>query len=143
MLNHRRFGIFIKTKSLWDQLTEYLSCWLPDLDTDYDVIAGMILATAIQGTLPFRPHLWITGATNTGKTALFTLLGRLWPHALRLENETTEAAIRQSIQRSCLPVLLDECEGWHGRRRVIVCVVVGTVDFDVPVMVDLGGHCLK
>jgi len=107
------------TENLWHCLADYLSCWNFKFDTDYDVVAGMILATSIQGTLQFRPHMWVTGATNTGKTALFTFLGRLWPYALKLESETSEAAIRQEIQRSCLPVLHDECEGWRGRRSVI------------------------
>lgn len=107
------------TENLWNRLVNYLSHWNFKLDTDYDVVAGMILATGIQGILQFRPHMWITGSTNTGKTALFTFLGHLWPYALKLESETSEAAIRQEIQRSCQPVLFDECEGWFGRNRII------------------------
>ncbi len=109
----------VVTKRLWDQLAEYLSCWDFNLETDYDLVTGMIFVTPIQGILRFRPHVWVTGATNTGKTALFTFLGRLWPYALRLENETSEAAIRQEIRHSCLPVLYDEFEAWYGRDRVI------------------------
>lgn len=107
------------TKKLWNQLTEHLSFWNFELDIDLEIVTAMILATSIQGTLDFRPHVWLTGGTNTGKTALMEFISRLWPHALRYENETSEAALRQSIRRSCLPVLYDECESWHGRSRVI------------------------
>ena len=106
-------------ENLWNDLLDYLYPWKFRFENDCEIVAGMILATNIQGTLQFRPHVWITGATNTGKTALFTFLSHLWPYALKLGNETSEAAIRQEIQRSCLPVLYDECEGWHGRRSVI------------------------
>ena len=106
-------------KQVWDCLCDRLAAWEFAGDSDQKMLAGLILATPFQAVLPFRPQVWITGATNTGKTALFTFLGRLWPLANELDGETTEAAIRQEIRCSSRPVLVDEFEQWPGRRRII------------------------
>ena len=107
------------TKKLLKQLLKYLDCWKFSNEYDQQILAAMILVTPLQGALSFRPHIWVTGPTNCGKTALFTLLEGLWPFAEAVGNETTEAGIRQQIQHSCLPILLDEYEAWRGRAATV------------------------
>jgi hypothetical protein len=106
-------------KDAWLQLVEYLDAWNYAAPCDRDIVAAMVMATDIQAVLPFRPHMWLSGPTNCGKTALMTLLKGLWPYAVEAGNETTEAGVRQSVARNCLPLLLDEQEAWPGRRRII------------------------
>lgn len=108
-----------KAAALWGVLMECLACWGFAGQHDREIIAGLIAATPLQAALPFRPHAWVKGATNTGKTALIEFLSRLWPHATRVESETTEAAVRQEIRHGALPLLMDEFEAWRGRSRVM------------------------
>lgn len=83
------------------------------------LIAAMAIMSPLQAFLDFRPHLWITGGTNTGKTALLTLLERLWLSSHRLDNTTTEAGLRQTISGNSLPVMLDEFEDNPQRELII------------------------
>jgi hypothetical protein len=104
---------------LWCQLLDTLAPWKFSHGHDRELLAALAVATPLQQTWDVRPHAWLTGATNTGKTALVTLLNRLWPFARRFENETSEAAVRQQIGATSVPCLIDECENWHGRRGLI------------------------
>lgn len=76
------------------------------------LLAGILVLSRICGALPVRPHAWITGSAQTGKT---TLLERLvYPilgdNAFYAHSGTTEAGLRQSLGANAFPVLFDEFE---------------------------------
>jgi putative DNA primase/helicase len=76
------------------------------------LLAGWTALAPICGALPWRPHIWLTGAAGTGKSAILDdyvrpLLGDL---AVRALGNTTEAGIRQTLRADALPVVFDEAE---------------------------------
>ena len=76
------------------------------------LMAGWVALAPICGSLSWRPHLWLTAAAGSGKTALLDryigpLLDSLalWP-----EGNTTEAFIRQELRSDARAVVFDEAE---------------------------------
>jgi putative DNA primase/helicase len=76
------------------------------------LVAGWAALAPICGSLSWRPHIWLTAAAGSGKSALLgrflgTLLQdiALWP-----EGSTTEASIRQELRADAKPVIMDEAE---------------------------------
>jgi len=85
-------------------------------------LAGWCAIAPISGVLHWRPHIWINGASGTGKTwtlnnILEPLVGKV---ALKVQSATTEAGIRQSLRSDSLPIIFDEAESedQKGRTRM-------------------------
>ena len=76
------------------------------------LMAGWIALAPICGSLAWRPHIWLTAAAGSGKSALLSrFLGTLLQEiALWPEGSTTEASIRQELRADALPVIMDEAE---------------------------------
>jgi putative DNA primase/helicase len=77
-----------------------------------DLLAGWTFLAPVCGILPWRPHVWLTGASGTGKTwvqehVISPLVG---PLALRVQSVTTEAGLRQTLGQDARPVIFDEAE---------------------------------
>lgn len=84
--------------------------------------AGWAAAACVCGALAWRPHVWISGPTGTGKSwtidfIVRRLLGNL---ALVAQSETTEAGLRQTLGHDARPVIFDEAEaeGARGDSRM-------------------------
>lgn len=76
------------------------------------LLAGWIVIAPLSGALNWRPHLWLTGSSGTGKSEVMKLfvkrfLGQMFVDA---QGETTEAGIRQYLKADALPVVFDEAE---------------------------------
>lgn len=76
------------------------------------LLAGWVTLAPISGALSWRPHLWLTAAAGSGKSAILerfvgVLLGDL---VLPVVGNTTEAFIRQALRSDALPVVIDEAE---------------------------------
>jgi putative DNA primase/helicase len=76
------------------------------------LLAGWVALAPISGVLSWRPHLWLTAAAGSGKSAILerfvgVLLGDL---AFPVVGNTTEAFIRQALRCDALPVVIDEAE---------------------------------
>ena len=81
-------------------------------EVDARLLAGWIVIAPMCGALNWRPHLWLTGASGSGKTWIMNspvkhLLGNMFVDA---QSETTEAGIRQFLKNDALPVIFDEAE---------------------------------
>jgi putative DNA primase/helicase len=76
------------------------------------LLAGWCVLAPICGALDWRPHIWVSGGSGTGKTTLAKLFIRplLGPNPVHAAGNTTEAGIRQRLGCDALPVLFDEAE---------------------------------
>lgn len=77
------------------------------------LMAGFAVVAPLGGVLPWRPHVWITGPSQSGKTTVFRdiLGGLISPLSRVFEGVVTEAGIRGKLRSDALPVILDEAEG--------------------------------
>jgi putative DNA primase/helicase len=76
------------------------------------LLAGWIALAPICGALQWRPHVWLTASTGSGKSAIMDrFIGILLKSmALFPEGNTTEAFIRQKLGADAIPVVFDEAE---------------------------------
>jgi hypothetical protein len=90
--------------------------WCSPLDHLH--LLGWIVLATVGGALDKRPVLQITCGFGKGKT--YTLTVVIWPLLAGLaisQSNSTEAAIRQTLNTDTLPVLIDESEGEDHKRR--------------------------
>lgn len=90
------------------------------------LFAGWCFIAPVCGALAWRPHIWVTGASGTGKSwtiqhILKPVLGR---GTLEAQSSTTEAGIRQAIGTNAFPVLLDEAEGEDQRAQTRIQAII-------------------
>lgn len=76
------------------------------------LLAGWVVLAPICGALPWRPHIWITAAAGSGKSAVQEryVVPLLTDMALIVVGNTSEAGIRQTLKSDALPVVMDEAE---------------------------------
>lgn len=75
-------------------------------------LAGWLALAHIGGAVDWRPHIWITGESGSGKSWIYDnvvtpLLGRF---SLNLSSSSTEAGIRCMLGNDAMPVYKDENE---------------------------------
>lgn len=73
---------------------------------------GWLALAPICGALRWRPHIWITGSQGSGKSTVLrdfamTLLSSF---RLAIQNDSSEAGIRQKLSCDAIPVIFDEFE---------------------------------
>ena len=86
-----------------------------------DLFIGWCIIAPVCGALNWRPHIWLTGPAGSGKTTAMSLLHRLVGNiALRVQGNTTEAAIRQLLNQDARPVCFDEADsdGMNDNNRL-------------------------
>ena len=90
----------IATKFLWENPTSGL------------LLAGWTALAPICGALQWRPHIWLTAAAGSGKSAILDrFIGPLIADMGQfVVGNTTEAGIRQSLRSDAMPVIFDEAE---------------------------------
>jgi putative DNA primase/helicase len=76
------------------------------------LLAGWVVLAPICGALRWRPHIWLTAAAGSGKSAILDryvspLLGDM---GLHVQGNTSEAGLRQTLRADALPVIFDEAE---------------------------------
>jgi hypothetical protein len=78
---------------------------------DAQLLFGWLTIAPICGALERRPHCFIYGPPNCGKTTLHTLAYRLLtPLVVSTDGQSSEAGIRQTMGPDSLPVIIDEFE---------------------------------
>ena len=90
------------------------------------LLLGWTVTAVICGVLDWRPHVFISGAKNTGKTTLVRALRKLLESvAIVLDGQSTEAGIRQKVGPDSRPVILDEFESDQnvGRMKQVTKLV--------------------
>jgi putative DNA primase/helicase len=81
-------------------------------ETDKYLLAGWIAIAPICGVMPWRPHIWITAPSGSGKTWITDnlVMRMVAKTGLMIQGNSTEAGIRQTLQSDARPVLIDEAE---------------------------------
>lgn len=85
-------------------------CW--DQPLYGKLLAGWMALAPICGAMTWRPHVWVTGASGSGKTWIMgnvvnPLVGK---SSVFVQGNTSEAGIRGQLGSDALPVLFDEAE---------------------------------
>ncbi|RYD38951.1 MAG: hypothetical protein EOP87_00005 [Verrucomicrobiaceae bacterium] len=76
------------------------------------LLAGWLALAPICGALGWRPHLWVTGPSGSGKSwtvsnIISPMVGKI---CLSVQGNTTEAGIRGLLGCDAMPVIFDEAE---------------------------------
>lgn len=76
------------------------------------LLAGWIVLAPLCGALRWRPHVWLSGGTGTGKSTILNdfVAPLMAGMELQVQGNSTEAGIRQSLRADARPVLFDESE---------------------------------
>ena len=76
------------------------------------LLAGWVTLAPICGALRWRPHIWLTAAAGSGKSAILDryVAPLLADMGLIVAGNTTEAGLRQTLRSDALPVVFDEAE---------------------------------
>jgi putative DNA primase/helicase len=79
---------------------------------DGTLFAGWLALAPICGALEWRPSVFLTGASGSGKTWIVSniIIPAINGFALHVGSSTTEAFLRQSLGSDALPVIFDEAE---------------------------------
>lgn len=93
--------------------------WTGNRETYGLLMAGWIVAASVCGGMPWRSHAWLVADRGQGKSWLLDniLSPLLGGHALKVQGQTTEAALRRSLGQDARPVLFDEAETQTHRDR--------------------------
>lgn len=81
------------------------------------LLAGWMALAPISGALTWRPHIWVTGASGSGKSWIMgNIIHQLaGSTAVYVKGNTSEAGIRGRLRSDSLPVLFDEAESENQR----------------------------
>ena len=103
-----------------NKLTDLIRQWGFKHEEDYDLIAGFILGRFVQSIWSWRPHMWLSGPAGCGKSKLIELIDAIsGPMAITQQGKTSEAGIRQKLQRNSFHVNIDEFEKCSQRDEII------------------------
>jgi putative DNA primase/helicase len=83
------------------------------------LLAGWLVVAPIGSAINWRPHIWVTGATQSGKSTVIQqiirpLLGKV---SINADQKSTEAGIRKKLGTSGRCVVLDEMEADTKRQQ--------------------------
>jgi putative DNA primase/helicase len=75
-------------------------------------LAGWCALAPFCGVLDWRPHIWITGSSGTGKTTVlkYIISPMLGDFCINTSGLSSGAGIRQVIRNDSIPVVVDEAE---------------------------------
>lgn len=82
------------------------------------LFAGWCMVAPVCGSLPWRPHIWITSPSGGGKSWVLANIIKpvLGDVALAAQSSTSEAGLRQVLGCDSRPVIFDEAESNDSRE---------------------------
>lgn len=85
------------------------------------LLAGWLVIAPLCGAIPFRPHLYINGESQSGKSTVIDKIirGALGKISVNVDGGTTEAGVRQIMEVDARPMVYDEAEGSPAMAGVI------------------------
>lgn len=101
------------------QLERMLSLFPWRNPQDASLMLGWLAIAPICGVLKWRPHCFVYGPPNCGKTTLHTTVTNLlMPLVVSADGQSTEACIRQLIKADSRPCVIDEFESDQARGHL-------------------------
>ena len=102
---------------------------------DAYLLAGWCVVAPICGALGWRPAIWITGPSQSGKTWTCDNIVKALVGKIMLESQggTTAAGIRAALQSDARPVYKDESEDPKIMAEVLELVRCATSDDSAPI----------
>lgn len=100
------------------ELLEKLDSWRwrrPEIDSI--LMLGWLAAGKLGGALDWRPLIWVTGGSNTGKSTLQEVVKSYLNGGMIWVTDSTQAYVQQRLGHSSLPILLDEMESEEDNRK--------------------------
>lgn len=89
-------------------------CEMPSWETKLSgsLLAGWLVVAPVCSILPWRPHIWITGEAEAGKSTILDKIIKpvLGAIALNVDGGTSEPAIRTMMGYDGRPIIYDEAE---------------------------------
>lgn len=88
------------------------------------LLAGWIVVAPICAALEYRPHIWITGEAESGKSTIIDhiikpVIGSIGVH---VHGGTTEPALREMMGYDARPLIYDEAES-EGAKQAMIGVI--------------------
>lgn len=81
------------------------------------LLLGWIGAAMVGGALPWRPVVWFTGDSGTGKSTLHEVINALFGDAQLHASDASAASLWQTLKHQTLPVIFDELEAREDGRK--------------------------
>lgn len=84
------------------------------------LMSGWLVIAPLCGALEYRPHIWLTGEAESGKSTVIDKIIKpvLGDISLNFDGGTTEPAIRNSMGYSARPLVYDEAEAESSRETM-------------------------
>lgn len=109
----RSLQAFAAAREVFSQWDNWAAPGIPDL------LTSLVCCTWVQSTWKIRPFISVCGRTNTGKTTLFKALRDMFGTLAISIDDPSAAAIRQALNNSARPLILDELEHSQEREKVL------------------------
>lgn len=92
-----------------------------------ELLAGWCVIAPFCAALPWRPHIWVTGESQSGKTTvlhkiIMPIVGNI---AMVVEGGTTEPSLRQELGCDGRPIIYDEAESENQRDMATMEGILG------------------
>lgn len=115
------------------------------------LLAGWCVIASICGALYWRPHIWLTGSADSGKSWILDNIVKpvISRTVLTVQSNTTEAGIRQTLQNNAFPIIFDEAEGEDAESRKRIKTVIelmrqSSSEFGAPIIKgSQSGHSIQ
>jgi putative DNA primase/helicase len=89
------------------------------------LLAGWLVLAPVGGALTWRPHIWITGKSGSGKSTVINEVAKKMLGDVGLSAEgATEAKVRGAIGQSTRPFVLDEAESETAQARLEIQKII-------------------
>ncbi len=100
------------------ELREIIDQWFFQREElDSHLLLGWIMAAIIGGALDWRPLIWVTGDSSTGKSTLQKVITLALGNSIDV-TDPTGAGLWQKMQYDTLPVIIDEGEAEADNRKM-------------------------
>lgn len=99
--------------------TLYSFCW--EHEDSALALASWLPISLVGGALDWRPHLWIFGDTNSGKSSTLKFVNKLLNgFSISLTKGTTQAGLKRIVNNCTNPVVFDEFESDNQEQAKVI-----------------------
>lgn len=83
-----------------------------------DLLTGWLVVSTVCGALDWRPHLWLTGLSGSGKSWILDNIVRkiLGKQVIEAIGKSSEAGVRQAVNGDALPIVFEEAGDRKGKN---------------------------